>query len=461
MTGVGVRWTAEEVLALAPDAASGRAGSRLAAPGPWSAAGTGGGAVWGRCEGGGGEPYRTVVDLEGVDANAPGYRCSCPSRKLPCKHALGLLLLWAADAGARTAVPETQEPPGWAREWLTGRRRRAGAGGDGTSSAERRARRMAAGAAELEQRLADLLHGGLAGADRAGHTEWDEIAARMVDAQAPGLASRVRELGAIPFSGSGWPERLLEECALLHLLNRALLRLDALPEPLASTVRAHAGLTVGTADVLAAGETAATPAPVRDEWLVLAQHDTEEGRLTARRIWLHGRRTGRPALLLSFGAAGRPPGTALPVGSALDATLCFYPGAPALRALVAEHHTAPHDPSAAPAPDRPPVPGFVPEGGTTSDALAGYAAALREDPWLERHPAVLASVFPVPGEDGAIRQLADAEGESALPVAPGEASRLWRLAAVSGGRPVTVFGLCGHRGFTPCTTWREGHTIPL
>ncbi|OMI32995.1 hypothetical protein SPAR_43686, partial [Streptomyces sparsogenes DSM 40356] len=94
MNGQGERWTAEQVLALAPDAASRKAGSKLATPGPWSGAGAHGGGVWGLCAGSGGKPYQTVVDLDG-----PAYRCSCPSRKFPCKHALGLLLLWAGGGG--------------------------------------------------------------------------------------------------------------------------------------------------------------------------------------------------------------------------------------------------------------------------------------------------------------------------------------------------------------------------
>ncbi len=30
------------------------------------------------------------------------------------------------------------------------------------------------------------------------------------------------------------------------------------------------------------------------------------------------------------------------------------------------------------------------------------------------------------------------------------------MVALSGGRPVKVFGECGHRGFTPLTAWPEG-----
>lgn len=118
MNQQGVRWTAEQVLALAPDDASRRAGSKLGTAGPWSdAGGSGAGAVWGLCKGSGSKPYQTIVDTTG-----PAYKCSCPSRKFPCKHALGLLLLWASD---EQAVPRAETAPEWAEQWLAGRRERA------------------------------------------------------------------------------------------------------------------------------------------------------------------------------------------------------------------------------------------------------------------------------------------------------------------------------------------------
>ncbi|MEU1040213.1 SWIM zinc finger domain-containing protein [Streptomyces sp. NPDC005551] len=449
MTQQGVRWTADQVLALAPDVASRKAGSRLGTAGPWSEAGRSGeGAVWGLCKGSGSRPYQTVVDLAG--STGPAYRCSCPSRKFPCKHALGLLLLWTAEDGA---VPPGQAPD-WAEQWLEARRRRADekraegtsgspAAGDPEAArrrAERRAERITAGAAELEQRLTDLLRGGLARAEQSGYGMWEETAARMVDAQAPGLASRVRELGAIPASGPGWPVRLLEECALLHLLDQGWLRRERLPDGLAATVRSRVGLP-GSAD----------GPPVRDHWLVLAQYDTADGTLTTRRIWLHGAGSGRTALLLSYGAAGRAPEPALPVGLAFEAELSAYAGDGRLRAALGERFTAP-----APTDIRPP-------GMTTPEATARYGEALRSDPWLDSYPVTLGRVVPTP--DGDSWQLADAEGDLALPVAPSAASRpgLWRLAALSGGAPVTVFGECGHRGFTPLTAWPQGRgeAVPL
>ncbi|TVZ93368.1 SWIM zinc finger domain-containing protein [Streptomyces sp. BK340] len=450
MTEQGVRWTAEQVLALAPDAASRKAGSKLGTAGPWSGSGGGEGTVWGLCKGSGSRPYQTVVDF--ADATGPAYKCTCPSRKFPCKHALGLLLLWAEGDGA---VPAAAEPPEWAEQWLSGRRKRAeskrteGGGSSAPGSAdpgaarrraERRAERVTAGATELEQRLVDLLRGGLASAEQAGYGLWDETAARMVDAQAPGLASRVRELGAVPASGPGWPARLLEECALLHLLDQGWLRRDRLPDALAATVRSRLGLPAS-----------ADGPPVRDRWLVLAQYDTVDPKLTTRRIWLHGAESGRTRLLLSYGAAGRAPELTLPVGLAVEADLSVFPGAGQLRAALGEQHAPP-----APVALRPP-------GVSTAEAAARYGDALREDPWLESVPVTLDRVIPTPDTEAGSWQLADAEADSALPLTPSARSRpgLWRLAALSGGAPVKVFGECGHRGFTPLTAWPEGPGAPV
>ena len=450
MTQQGVRWTADQVLALAPDASSRKAGSKLGAAGPWSEAGSSDeGTVWGLCKGSGSKPYQTVIDI--ADAAGPAYKCSCPSRKFPCKHALGLLLLWAGGEGAVPPGPT----PDWAEQWIEGRRQRAqekrtaGAAGSAAQSgdpeaarrrAERRAVRITAGATELEQRLTDLLRGGLAGAEQAGYGMWEETAARMVDAQAPGLAARVRELGAIPSSGPGWPVRLLEECALIHLLDQGWLRRERLPDGLASTVRSRIGLSAS----------ADGPA-IRDRWLVLAQYDTADARLTTRRIWLHGTDSGRTALLLSYGAAGRAPELALPVGLDLEAEVSTYPGTGQLRVALGEQFASP-----APTATRPP-------GVTTEQAAARYGEALRDDPWLDSVPVTLDRVIPAP--DGDSWQLADAEGGSALPLTASARSRpgLWRLVALSGGAPVKVFGECGHRGFTPLTAWPEGagEAVPL
>ncbi|MFF9106495.1 SWIM zinc finger family protein, partial [Streptomyces rubrogriseus] len=55
-----------------------------------------------------------------VDLRGPAYKCSCPSRKFPCKHALGLLVEWSEGR-----VPSADEPADFAAEWLLRREEKA------------------------------------------------------------------------------------------------------------------------------------------------------------------------------------------------------------------------------------------------------------------------------------------------------------------------------------------------
>src|SRR3982750_1730019 len=89
--------TAEQVSTLAPDAASLAAGKKLAAGRDWSNVGHDARALWGECKGS--ALYQVRVDLSDLSA-----KCSCPSRKFPCKHALGLMLKAAGDASSITAA---------------------------------------------------------------------------------------------------------------------------------------------------------------------------------------------------------------------------------------------------------------------------------------------------------------------------------------------------------------------
>ncbi|RZM28645.1 MAG: SWIM zinc finger family protein, partial [Sphingomonas sp.] len=72
---------------LATDQASLKAAAGLAKPGKWSGVGISddGALIWGECAGSGANPYRVMADLRDM-----GSKCSCPSRKFPCKHALAL-----------------------------------------------------------------------------------------------------------------------------------------------------------------------------------------------------------------------------------------------------------------------------------------------------------------------------------------------------------------------------------
>ena len=403
------------MLGLAPDPSSGQAAVAVAAPARWSGLGCADDAIWGECRGSRKHPYQVAVDLP-----EPAFRCTCPSRKFPCKHALGLLLLCSEGA-----VPDGVMP-GWVAEWRAERRARAdrarppAAGTDGgparkpdPKTVARRERRVDDGVAELDRWLRDQVTHGLAQHERSSYQLWDDAARRLVDAQAPGLAGQIRGLAGIPRRHPSWPERLLAEYALLHLLVQAHRRRAELPEPLRQTVRARIGFTVPQDEVLRG-------AKVRDRWYVAGAVDSERDNLITRRVWLRGHRSGRSALVLSFAAPGRTLDASLPVGGTIDADLAFYPGAQPLRALVADRRGAPWD--------------EPPPGTTVREMLGEYATALSRDPWLERWPAVLHDVRPA--RAGGDWHLLDA-ADDAIPLLDREP---WRLLAASGGEPMTVAG---------------------
>jgi len=62
--------------------------------------------VFGLCKGSGKQPYEVSFDLA-TGGDRPTCRCTCPSRQFPCKHQIGLMLVFFAN-GASFAY---QAPP--------------------------------------------------------------------------------------------------------------------------------------------------------------------------------------------------------------------------------------------------------------------------------------------------------------------------------------------------------------
>ena len=119
----GTRWSIDHVLALTSDPAVQRAARGLTTAGPWPEAGHSAEGdqpiVWGLCRGSATHPYQVCADLSG-----PAYLCSCPSRKVPCKHGLGLLLMWAQADRSDRSMGEMGDmgemPDRWASQSLQG-----------------------------------------------------------------------------------------------------------------------------------------------------------------------------------------------------------------------------------------------------------------------------------------------------------------------------------------------------
>ncbi len=476
---MSVRPTHDQVLSLAPDRSASAAAVPLAVPAAWSAAGCDDDAVWGQYIATSAEPYNVAVDLSD-DVGGPAYRCNCPSRKIPCKHTLGLLLLHASGAVA----PSRRLP--FAAEWLRRRQAKAaeqapeesaagtsvpsqdggdvaaaevGALGGGSRAPEaphgsvdparlkrqfERADRMRAGLQELDRWLADRIRVGLAAAELSDDATWERLAARLVDAQCGALANRVKRVAAKVGQHARWHEDVLEEMALLHALAVGAQRTGTLPVDLADGVHAATGLTVAKDDVLAT-------VPSTARWIVAGESRTREDRITVQRTWLAAdpgasSTKARPtwAMVLSFGAFGNEVTTEHQVGTVFEADLHWYPGGIPLRALLGRIHSEP-----VPNSKGPPM-------STIAEALDAVGRAVAGEPWIERYPM---SFRATPAPLGNARwTLADSTG--AIAVVAGF-SRMAEILSVSGGHEVQLMGEWSIDGFFPLTLHTHRQAIIL
>lgn len=463
------------VESVAPSSSAVTAARALATPTRWSRLGGDERVVWGACHGSGNEPYDTVVDHVGV-----GFRCTCPSRRVPCKHAIALLLLWVADqvpAGTRTAAVD---------EWLERRRaaERTTAGGadanegapaprndgsgsdDGRSSdgtgddvppddvpaddppptdeerdtaRDERVERMMAGLTELDRWLDDRIRTGLSDPSLARYATWDQLAARLVDAQAGSLANRIRRLAGLVGASPDWHDDVLAELGVLHLLASSARRIRDLPGPLADGVATMVGWQVRKADVLAG-------VPDTDDWIVAGRSDVREDRIEVRRHWLRGASSGRWALLLSFAAYQQSLDTSLVVGTSIRADLHRYPG-PALRALMGTRYG-------------PPV-AATPTAASVRGACDEIGRLVAAEPWLDRVPATVRARV---GREGDRWFLTDEQGSVPLLVADarrGADPSLATLLAVSAGGPVDLTVEWTPHGMLPLAVHLGDRTVDI
>ena len=454
---VAARWQVEQVFALAPKPSSLAAAQPLAVPGRWVGAGCDERAVWGRCSGGSAEPYECAIDHVAV-----AVRCSCPSRALPCKHALALLLLWArgqvaegvapafaaavvASAVAKSAKQATSVPEVVAVSAPVPSCNDAGDSGpvvppafperDPTTVRDDRVARMAAGLAELDRWLDDRVRTGLADPALARYSTWDDLAARLIDAQVGGLANRVRRLAGVVGAHPDWHQQVLSELGALHLLAAAGRRMGSLPPSLADSVAAAIGWQVRQADVMAG-------VPDTDHWAVMGRSDVREDRIEVRRLWLRGRTSSRWAMMLSFAAYGQALDTSMLVGTQVHADLFRYPGALGLRVLVGRRHGDP-------------APSGEIVGCSVPDACEQVGAAVAAEPWIERYPVC---VLAAPARAGTRWVLTDDVGS--LPLVQG-ATGIGALLACSEGRPVPITAEWTPHGLVPLTAHLPDRAIDL
>jgi len=318
----------EQILSLAPDESSKKSGKELANPSKWVSKGVNELALWGECQGSGSKPYQAQVDLSNI-----AFKCSCPSRKFPCKHGIGLLLLYTRHK----ADFKTVNAPDWVMEWLNKRSEKQEKQAekkekpvDAAAQAKRqqaRQQKVGDGVEELLLWLKDIVRNGILNMPEKDPSYFENMSRRMIDVQAPGLAGMVRSLGAVNFYQEGWQSEFMEQLARIYLVISGYKNLQSLPEGLQHDVRTWIGFTYNQ-DALK------EQAGLTDTWLVLGKQTTDEDNITVERNWLYGTSCNQYALVLQFIVRGQGAQHMLTPGLFIEAELVYFPSALPLRAII-------------------------------------------------------------------------------------------------------------------------------
>ncbi|MCJ8278704.1 MAG: SWIM zinc finger family protein [Rivularia sp. ALOHA_DT_140] len=436
-------WTQEQILALAPDASSAKNGKALATSRKWSSLGCNEKAAWGDCQGSGKNPYRTQIDLA-----EPAFKCSCPSRKFPCKHGLALFLLFVNEKELFTQ----NVVPDWVNDWIEARSRKQVKKEEKLETkskekkeinpdaqakrAAKRLNKVTGGMQDLEIWLRDLVSNGLAAAQEQPYSFWDEAAARVVDAQASGVARLVREMGSISHSGTGWQERLLSQLGRVYLLNEAFKRLETLPISVQADIRTQIGFSQNQQEL-------SMRQGIDDSWFILGQSLGEEDRLRIQRTWLWGKQTQQKALILNFAHGSQPLDSSLVPGSCINAELVFFESAYLLRAIVKTRQDTVTQVDT--------MPGY----SNISNMIQEYSQALAKNPWIEQFPTAIRGALPIKqNDDWFVRD----EEKQLLPL-KSKFKHSWQLLSLSGGYPIDIFGEWDGKCFLPLSVWVDNRFV--
>lgn len=320
--------TEDQILTLAPDESSKKSGKDLANAAKWVSKGANEQALWGECQGSGSKPYQAQVDLSNI-----AFKCSCPSRKFPCKHGLGLLLLYARQKNSFTV----DDAPAWVTEWLNKRTEKQEKQAekkdkpvDEAAQAKRqqaRQSKVSDGIEELTAWIKDIVRNGIISIPEKGPAFFENMSRRLIDAQAPGLAGMVRSLGETNFYSEGWPSRFMDQLLRMYMIMEGFKNSTSLHESLQQDIKTWIGFTQNQDDLK-------EQTGILDTWLVLGKQSSEVDSITTEKFWLYGTQTNNYALLLQFIVRGQGVQYSFTPGMFAEAELVFFPSSSPLRALI-------------------------------------------------------------------------------------------------------------------------------
>lgn len=426
--------TEEQIIQLAPDASSVKAGKGLATATKWVLLEYSERAIWGHCQGSGKTPYQTVIEVKNI-----AFKCSCPSRKFPCKHGLGLLFLYTAHPD----LFRQAEEPDWVADWLSRREEKAEKKEqkaknetpvDKASQAKRQAlrhKKVLNGIDDLQIWMKDLLRNGLLNIPERAYTLFDSMARRMVDAQAPGFANRLRTMQEIDFYDENWKYILTDHLGKLYLLSESYKNLEKQPEEWQCEIRTQTGYPQAKEEVLAGDA-------IADLWMVLHKRSRKVNELNTETYWLYGQQSRRFATYLNFITPGSLPEVNLVPGSVYEGQLCFYKGVNTLRALFKSSELSQNTF----------VPAFCKD---LEEAVSRYREALQQNPFTEDLP-ILADNLRL-AVKGNLFYLQDVNNKL-VPVKVEDTTHI-DILSVTGGKPFSAFLLANDTVWDLNSIWYQ------
>lgn len=434
-----MQWTEEKILQLSPNDGTSRRGKTMARSSKWQQLATDYKTIWGLCIGSGKNPYQVQADLQ-----TARFACSCPVRALPCKHILGMLLLYAKSSANFKYLP----PPDWIKiaPAVVAATTTATIAPSKTATElekaalakekrwQKRLQLMESGLAELQLWLEDIIRQGVANLPIQQSSFWDAVAAKMVDAKLPRVSSFLKETYQMTLTTEDWLEPVITRLGELQLWIDAFGNREKLPKALQEELYNALGRNLKKSDILQNNPS------VKDNWLVLAvlEEVDVEGR-NYRKVWLLGLKKQQFALLLDFSFGNVGYEQQYFTDTVIQSSLVYYSTLSPQRAIcenyqLLEKTTLEVD--------------ECNSCDSFEQLLTIYAKALNQNPWVINQPTILKEIQPI--YDTKKEQLYLVDNQNCIiPTVALAEEALWKLLAMSGGQPIQLFGEWNGHLFSP------------
>lgn len=445
-------FTEQQVETISPNPAAYKAGKALAVASKWVTLAKTDRVIWGEIQGSSKTPYQVQIDIVTM-----GYKCNCPSRQFPCKHNIGLMLLYASNPNE---FKIENEEPEWVKSWIDKRQAKANKPELEEITEEKqekldkarektqtdRFQSVQVGIDELELWLKDLIRIGILELPNKPASDFSKIAARMVDAKAPGLAGWVKSLGSIDYSNpTEWQNEALTIISKLYLLIRTFKNYENLTPTWQITIKNLVGWSQSAKELIANNESET----VKDQWLVAGQvTETTDDEIATQRNYLVGCQSNRYALILNFSTKHTTIENPLIPGSVINAELAFFPSALPHRAAIKTTRSVGNQLEQQPQ-----------SLGTWTDVFKLKAAQLQQNPWQQETTAIIDDLRITNRNN---RWIAYDKNLNYVMISPKfDLQKIMRWLAISGNRKMRVAGIIRSETLYPLGVFENNQYITL